>query len=117
MSTAGCTRSTNLWFLFTSNTSRLGSTEEMIRQRNLALACHRCNLHKGTNLVGRDPQTGRIAALFHPRQNAWSEHFAFCDGEIVGLTATGRTTASLLQMNTPDRTELRLRLIEAGLWR
>jgi 5-methylcytosine-specific restriction endonuclease McrA len=26
---------------------------------NLALACHRCNLHKGPNLTGVDPSNGR----------------------------------------------------------
>jgi len=83
---------------------------------NLALACHRCNLHKGTNLVGRDPVTGQVTALFHPRMHIWLEHFALLDGEIAGLTAIGRTTAALLRMNTPDRIELRLRLLEAGLW-
>jgi len=34
----------------------------------------------------------------------------------LGLTAIGRTTAALLQMNTPDRVELRLDLLTAGLW-
>lgn len=27
---------------------------------NLALSCHHCNLHKGPNLTGIDPETGRI---------------------------------------------------------
>lgn len=34
---------------------------------NLALACHHCNLHKGTNLSGIDPQTRKMTRLFHPR--------------------------------------------------
>jgi hypothetical protein len=33
---------------------------------NLALACHRCNLKKGPNLTGVDPETGELAPLFHP---------------------------------------------------
>jgi hypothetical protein len=37
-------------------------------------------------------------------------------GRIVGLTVIGRTTVELLQMNTPDRIELRLALLTAGLW-
>jgi hypothetical protein len=37
-------------------------------------------------------------------------------GEIIGLTAVGRTTAELLQMNRLDRLELRKELIAAGLW-
>ena len=34
---------------------------------NLVLACDRCNLHKGPNLTGIDPETNQIATLFHPR--------------------------------------------------
>ena len=37
--------------------------------RNLALACHRCNLCKGTNLTGIDPVTKEIVPLFHPRRD------------------------------------------------
>jgi 5-methylcytosine-specific restriction endonuclease McrA len=36
---------------------------------NLALACYHCNLHKGPNLSGIDPETGQIAALFNPRRD------------------------------------------------
>jgi hypothetical protein len=43
---------------------------------NLALACRRCNLHKGPNLSSIDPQTGQLVPLFHPRLDVWSEHFA-----------------------------------------
>jgi HNH endonuclease len=83
---------------------------------NLALACHRCNLCKGPNLTGLDPETGELTRLFHPRQDRWTAHFAFQRGQIVGLTVIGRTTAALLQMNTPDRIELRLALLASGLW-
>ncbi len=34
---------------------------------NLALACDRCNSHKGANLTGVDPETGDITELFNPR--------------------------------------------------
>jgi 5-methylcytosine-specific restriction endonuclease McrA len=30
---------------------------------NLALACNRCNLHKGPNLTGIDPDSGQIVPL------------------------------------------------------
>ena len=33
---------------------------------NLAFACHHCNLSKGTNLTGRDPDTNEIVRLFDP---------------------------------------------------
>src|SRR6266550_6216951 len=42
---------------------------------NLALACIDCNLHKGTNLAGIDPETNEITQLFHPRRQAWKDHF------------------------------------------
>jgi len=53
---------------------------------NWALACSHCNLHKGPNLSGIDPQTGRVETLFHPRRQAWSEHFEFIGLEILGRT-------------------------------
>lgn len=74
---------------------------------NLALACHHCNLHKGTNLAGLDPQTQQLPRLFHPRLDDWSEHFENQAGEIIGLTAAGRTTVRLLRINEHGRRELR----------
>ena len=74
---------------------------------NLALACDRCNLHKGPNLTSVDPETDQIAPLFHPRRDDWADHFQQVDGRIAGLTPTGRATARLLQINTPIRVTLR----------
>jgi 5-methylcytosine-specific restriction endonuclease McrA len=73
----------------------------------LALACDRCNAYKGPNLTSIDPLTGMITALFHPRDDSWSDHFELRGGQILGLTATGRATAQLLKMNAPRRVELR----------
>src|SRR5439155_1312060 len=42
---------------------------------NLALACIDCNLHKGPNLTGVDPETKRVTELFHPRLQRWEDHF------------------------------------------
>jgi 5-methylcytosine-specific restriction endonuclease McrA len=42
---------------------------------NLALACIDCNLRKGPNLTGIDPETNQITKLFHPRQESWNVHF------------------------------------------
>ena len=78
---------------------------------NLALSCHRCNLHKGPNLSGIDPQTGQIAQLFHPRRDRWSDHFAFEDACINGLTAVGRTTVHVLNLNDARRVELRAQVM------
>jgi hypothetical protein len=76
-------------------------------EQNLALACFHCNLHKGTNLTGIDPNSGGVVRLFHPRTDDWAEHFAWRGVELVGLTATGRTTIRVLRMNAPRRLELR----------
>lgn len=74
---------------------------------NLALAGHHCNLLKGPNLCGLDPQTGDLTRLFHPRLDHWNEHFTRRGGEIIGLSGLGRTTVSLLRMNEDGRLQLR----------
>jgi len=83
---------------------------------NLALACHQCNLHKGTNLYSVDPDTSEVVRLFHPRKDQWQDHFALDGPRIVGRTAIGRTTAWLLQMNSDERVQLRSALIQLGVW-
>ena len=80
---------------------------------NLAMACYHCNLHKGPNLTGIDPETGAIVPLFHPRRDHWPEHFALQGVTIVGLTPTSRATVRVLQMNAVERVELRTAL-QAG---
>lgn len=76
---------------------------------NLAFACWRCNRHKGSDLTSFDPQTQVLSPLFNPRTQSWAEHFAYEDETIVGLTPEGRTTVSLLQLNSEERlTERRL---------
>lgn len=74
---------------------------------NLALACDRCNLHKGPNLSAFDPETNEPVPLFHPRGDRWQEHFQFAGFTVVGLTPAGRATAALLRMNDPHRVRLR----------
>ena len=82
-------------------------------ESNLCLACPECNLHKGPNFAGRDPDTLLPTTLFHPRGQRWDEHFELTGGRIIGRTAIGRTTVALLQMNTPRR--VRQRRAIAGL--
>jgi hypothetical protein len=74
---------------------------------NLALACNHCNAFKGPNLASMDPDGGGFTPLFHPRQHSWEEHFKTEAGRVIGLTAIGRTTVFLLQMNAGHRVELR----------
>ena len=81
---------------------------------NLALACDRCNLHKGTNLSSIDPETGEAARLFNPRSDNWADHFALDGAYVVGRTKVGRTTALLLRMNADKRVELRRHLLLVG---
>jgi 5-methylcytosine-specific restriction endonuclease McrA len=75
---------------------------------NLALACAECNLHKGTNLTGLDPASNQITPLFNPRRERWAEHFAWDSMQIGGLTAAGRTTIRVLEMNSAARIRVRL---------
>ncbi len=82
---------------------------------NLALCCLRCNLHKGTNLSGLDPADLAVVALFQPRRQVWSEHFAWNGPLVAGLTPTGRATVVTLQMNSPERVRLRAMLLAEGM--
>ena len=82
---------------------------------NLALACPECNYRKGTNLTGIDPDTGNITPLFHPRHDRWEDHFARIESNLIGKTATGRTTVWLFEMNSGERLRLRAMLIRLGL--
>jgi hypothetical protein len=80
---------------------------------NLALACIQCNLHKGSNLTGIDPQTGQIAELFNPRRQDWATHFATRGAAIVGLTPVGRATVRVLEMNARHQLRARRALRDA----
>jgi hypothetical protein len=85
------------------------------RLLNLAHACLRCNLHKGPNLTGIDPKTGKLTRLFHPRRHAWKRHFRWDGPRLVGRTAVGRTTVAVLAMNEPERVVLRQELLDQGI--
>ncbi len=75
---------------------------------NLALACPDCNLHKGSDLAGMDPQTDAVTRLFDPRKQNWDEHFVWEGLRIVGQTAVGRATVRVLGLNAPGRLRVRL---------
>jgi hypothetical protein len=83
---------------------------------NLAWACIFCNLYKGPNLASLDPDTGELTRLFNPRQDVWGEHFRMEGVRIVGITAIGRTTSWLLEMNSEILTSLRASLMREKLW-
>ncbi|WP_165075384.1 HNH endonuclease [Paludisphaera rhizosphaerae] len=89
-----------------------GSTSE----ENLCLACFACNRHKGPNVAGVDPLTGKVAPLFHPRRQHWSRHFRWQGAVLTGRTASGRATVVTLAINLDYRVDLRQSLIDEGVF-
>lgn len=76
---------------------------------NLAFACAGCNGHKYNKVIALDPVDDKEVALFHPRQQRWTEHFGWSTDylTIIGLTPTGRATIEALQLNRPGVVNLR----------
>jgi hypothetical protein len=83
---------------------------------NLAWACFPDNHHKGPNLGGIDPKTGRRVWLFNPRRQKWDRHFRWEGPVMVGRTAVGRATIAVLQINAPYRIAQRAALIDEGVF-
>lgn len=85
-------------------------------EENLCLACELCNQHKWTKTYGIDPDTGQEVALFHPRRQRWSDHFAWRAGgeELGGLSACDRATIGALSLNNPLAIIVRQNWIKAG---
>lgn len=79
---------------------------------NLAWTCPKCNRKKGPNLAGLDPAMGDIVPLFHPRKDRWADHFRWSGPLITGLTACGRATVALLDLNNEERIRLHQALID-----
>ena len=77
--------------------SRSGVDEE----DNLCLACFHCNRRKSDHITAVDPISGERVSVFHPRQNEWNTHFVWSSDRLylVGLTAIGRATIHLLDLN------------------
>jgi hypothetical protein len=83
--------------------SRGGPTE----LGNLAWACPGCNLRKSDRVEATDPDTGRSVPLFNPRGDRWAEHFEFRGYHLIGLTAVGRATVEVLDLNHSRRILIR----------
>jgi len=83
---------------------------------NLALCCLECNKRKGPNIAGIDPASGEIAPLFNPRRDQWKAHFRWSGAKLVGLTAIGRATIEVLDINRPPRVVVREALIEEAVF-
>jgi HNH endonuclease len=80
---------------------------------NLAIACQGCNNFKYSYIDSIDPITGKLAPLYHPRQDRWHDHFGWSDDavKIIGLTMTGRATIERLQLNRTGVVNLRRLLV------
>ena len=83
---------------------------------NLALSCFKCNNHKGPNIAGINSATGEKAYLFDPRSDRWEENFQWDGPTLIGLTAKGNATISLLQINDNHRVAHRRQLITEGVF-
>jgi len=83
---------------------------------NLALACLRCNRHKGPNVGSFDPLTGQLTPFFDPRRQQWAEHFRLEQAEIIPLTPEARVTVRILRLNDADRMAERQALLNVGLY-
>jgi hypothetical protein len=83
---------------------------------NLCFSCRLCNEFKGSFTTGIDPLTSQTMPLFHPRQQIWSDHFAWDESgiRIIGLTAVGRATLVRLQMNNEVIIPARRKWVSAG---
>ena len=83
---------------------------------NLAYACAGCNGHKAVKSTARDPLSGEIVLLFHPRRQQWSGHFCWDESATVieGITAEGRATVAALQLNRPSLVNMRRVLRHSG---
>lgn len=86
-------------------------------EENLWLACPFCNNTKSDQIIGIDPLTEDVIALFHPRQQKWTEHFAWNQDDkalITGLTACGRASIAALGINDPIPLQFRRLMVAAG---
>jgi hypothetical protein len=76
---------------------------------NLAWACQGCNNHKYRKASARDPVTGDVVPLFHPRRDRWADHFVWNENAtiILGVSPSGRATVEALRLNRNGLVNLR----------
>ncbi len=85
-------------------------------QSNLALACLSCNAYKGPLTAVVSPDTGQLVPLFHPRQDDWSEHFAWQGAMLTEKTPVGNATIDMLKINLSERVAFREELRKLGVF-
>jgi hypothetical protein len=54
--------------------------------------------------------------LFNPRKDIWQEHFSWDGPVLQAHTPIGRSTIQVLRLNDPEYVEVRLSLIEEGMF-
>lgn len=83
---------------------------------NLACSCTTCNLNKGSDIASIDKDSGLLTPLFNPRTQNWSTHFYWDDAFIIPITAIGRVTEHVLQLNKLSRVDERAFWMSLGLY-
>ncbi len=83
-------------------------------KNNLCLSCFECNRYKGSDIGSLDIETGEFTRLYNPRRDKWEEHFYLDNVTIHPLTAIGRVTLFLLQINSEEQLARRQTLIQSG---
>ena len=71
-------------------------------------------LQQGPNISSLDPDAKRIVPLFNPLTQQWNRYFRLNGPRIEPITASGRETADLLQLNTASRLQEHVVLISVG---
>ena len=87
-------------------------------RENLWLACSRCNDFKGDRVDAEVPETDQRIPLYNPRQQPWSDHFAWSpDGtEMIARSPIGRATIAALRLNNEYIVATRRIWVAAGWW-
>jgi hypothetical protein len=81
---------------------------------NLAYSCAPCNRAKGTD-IGTVLLPGKeFVRLFNPREDRWKDHLKLLGAEIIALSAIGKATIKVLDLNNELRIAERSALIEIG---
>ena len=83
---------------------------------NLAFACFYCNRYKGPNVAGITEPGGAVVRLFHPRLDAWADHFAWDGPLLVPRSDVGAVTIAVLRINLPNAMAVREVLMNEGMW-
>lgn len=82
----------------------------------LAFACQGCNSRKYNKTHHADPLTHLEVNLYHPRKEAWHDHFTWNQDtlKLLGITPTGRATIACLDLNRVEVVNLRALLVVFG---